>query len=115
MLNDVSFHIRPGESVAIVGATGAGKTSLISILSRFYDIQSGSILLDGVDIRKMRRADVRRHIGAVLQDPVLFSGTVTSTSDSTTRRSRTSRCGGRRCLSTRTSSFSGPRTDTTTS
>jgi ATP-binding cassette subfamily B protein len=78
VLRNVSFEIQPGESVAIVGATGAGKTSLISILSRFYDIQSGQILLDGVDIRDMRRADVRRHIGAVLQDAVLFSGTITS-------------------------------------
>jgi ATP-binding cassette subfamily B multidrug efflux pump len=78
VLRNVSFRIAAGESVAIVGATGAGKTSLISILSRFYDIQEGRILLDGVDIRDMRRQDVRRHIGAVLQDPVLFSGTITS-------------------------------------
>lgn len=78
VLRDVSFHIQPGESVAIVGATGAGKTSLISIMARFYDIQRGTILLDGVDIRTMRRSDIRRHIGTVLQDPVLFSGTVTS-------------------------------------
>lgn len=78
VLRDVSFEIKPGESVAIVGATGAGKTSLISILARFYDIQEGQILLDGVDIRDMPRADVRRHIGAVLQDSVLFSGTITS-------------------------------------
>lgn len=78
VLRNVSFTINPGESVAIVGATGAGKTSLISIMSRFYDIQSGEILLDGVDIRQMRRADVRRHIGTVLQDAVLFSGTITS-------------------------------------
>ena len=74
----MSFHIRPGESVAIVGATGAGKTSLISILSRFYDIQAGQILLDGVDIRDLKRSDVRKHIGTVLQDAVLFSGTITS-------------------------------------
>jgi len=78
VLKDVSFRIAPGESVAVVGATGAGKTSLISILSRFYDIQSGQILLDGVDVAHMRRADVRRHIGAVLQDAVLFSGTIAS-------------------------------------
>jgi ATP-binding cassette subfamily B multidrug efflux pump len=78
VLRDVSFTIMPGESVAIVGATGAGKTSLISIMSRFYDIQEGEILLDGVDIQQMRRSDVRRHIGTVLQDPVLFSGTITS-------------------------------------
>jgi len=78
VLRDVSFKIEAGESVAIVGATGAGKTSIISIMSRFYDIQDGEILLDGVDIRQMRRAEVRRHIGAVLQDPVLFSGTISS-------------------------------------
>jgi ATP-binding cassette subfamily B protein len=78
VLQNVSFAIPAGQSVAIVGATGAGKTSLISILSRFYDIQSGQILLDGVDIRDLRRADVRRHIGSVLQDAVLFSGTITS-------------------------------------
>lgn len=78
VLRDVSFHIRQGESVAIVGATGAGKTSLISILSRFYDIQNGQILLDGVDIREMARSEVRKHIGTVLQDAVLFSGTITS-------------------------------------
>jgi ATP-binding cassette, subfamily B, multidrug efflux pump len=78
VLKDVSFHIKPGESVAIVGATGAGKTSMISIMSRFYDIQGGRILLDGVDVRAMRRSDVRRHIGTVLQDAVLFSGTITS-------------------------------------
>jgi ATP-binding cassette subfamily B protein len=78
VLKDVSFTIRAGESVAIVGATGAGKTSLINILSRFYDIQRGQILLDGVDIASMPKADVRRHIGAVLQDAVLFSGTITS-------------------------------------
>jgi ATP-binding cassette subfamily B multidrug efflux pump len=78
VLSNVSFHIRSGESVAIVGATGAGKTSLVSILSRFYDIQHGQILLDGVDIREMKRSDVRKHIGTVLQDAVLFSGTITS-------------------------------------
>jgi len=78
VLKNVSFTINAGESVAIVGATGAGKTSLISILSRFYDIQGGQILLDGVNIQTMRRRDVRRHIGAVLQDAVLFSGTITS-------------------------------------
>ena len=78
VLKNVSFFIKSGESVAIVGATGAGKTSLINILSRFYDIQGGQILLDGVDIRDMRRSEVRRHIGSVLQDAVLFSGTITS-------------------------------------
>ncbi len=78
MLKDVSFRIAPGESVAFVGATGAGKTSLISLLARFYDIQSGSITLDGIDIRELRQAELRRHIAAVPQDPVCFSGTITS-------------------------------------
>jgi ATP-binding cassette subfamily B protein len=77
VLNDVSFSIAPGERVAFVGATGAGKTSLINLLLRFYDIQRGRILLDGVDIAEARQRDVRRHIGLVLQDPFIFTGTVT--------------------------------------
>ncbi len=76
ILRDVSFHIPAGTSVALVGATGAGKTSIISLLGRFYDVQGGAILIDGVDVRKVRQADLRRHIGVVLQDPVLFSGTL---------------------------------------
>ncbi|TMD59958.1 MAG: ABC transporter ATP-binding protein [Chloroflexi bacterium] len=78
VLKDVSFKIAPGESVAIVGATGAGKTSIISLMSRFYDVQRGRILLDGVDIRELRQRDLRRHIGVVLQDPFIFAGTVAS-------------------------------------
>jgi ATP-binding cassette subfamily B protein len=78
VLRGISFRIVPGESVAVVGATGAGKTSLISLLSRFYDVQRGAILVDGVDIRQMAQADLRRHIGAVLQDPFIFSGTIAS-------------------------------------
>lgn len=78
VLRDISFTIPAGQAVAVVGATGAGKTSLISLLARFYDIQSGSILLDGVDIREIAQADLRRHVAAVPQDPVCFSGTIMS-------------------------------------
>ncbi len=76
ILKDVSFVAMPGESVAIVGATGAGKTTIISLLLRFYDIQKGSIKLDGVDIRELRLKDLRSHFGLVLQDNALFSGTI---------------------------------------
>ncbi|HTD78942.1 MAG TPA: ABC transporter ATP-binding protein [Chloroflexota bacterium] len=76
VLKDVSFAIKPGESVAIVGATGAGKTSLIALLSRFYDVQRGAILVDGHDVREVAQAALRRHIGVVLQDPFIFSGTI---------------------------------------
>ena len=78
VLRDVSFHIPAGSSVAIVGATGAGKTSIISLLGRFYDVQGGQILIDGVDVRSVRQQQLRRHIAVVLQDPVLFSGTIAS-------------------------------------
>jgi len=78
VLRDVSFKISAGESVAIVGATGAGKTSIISLISRFYDVQKGRILLDGVDLRDLRQLDVRRHVGVVLQDPFIFAGTIAS-------------------------------------
>jgi ATP-binding cassette subfamily B protein len=76
VLKGVSFTIPAGTSVAIVGATGAGKTSIISLLSRFYDVQEGAILVDGIDVRDVRQSQLRRHIGVVLQDPVLFSGTI---------------------------------------
>jgi ATP-binding cassette, subfamily B, multidrug efflux pump len=78
ILRDVAFRIAAGESVAIVGATGAGKTSIISLVSRFYDVQRGRILLDGVDVRSMRQQDLRKHIGVVLQDPFIFAGTIAS-------------------------------------
>ena len=78
VLRDVDFTIGAGESVAIVGATGAGKTSIISLISRFYDVQKGRILLDGVDLRDLAQADVRKHVGVVLQDPFIFAGTVAS-------------------------------------
>lgn len=74
VLKDVSFKVPPGQTVAIVGATGAGKTSIISLLSRLYEIQKGEILIDGVNIKDMRKDDLRRSIGVVLQDVFLFSG-----------------------------------------
>jgi ATP-binding cassette subfamily B protein len=76
ILRDVSFVIEPGETIAIVGHTGAGKTTIISLLLRFYDIQRGAIRIDGVDIRNMDLKDLRRRFGVVLQDPFLFSGTI---------------------------------------
>jgi ATP-binding cassette, subfamily B, multidrug efflux pump len=76
VLRDVSFTIEPGETVAVVGHTGAGKTTLISLLLRFYDVQRGAIRIDGVDIKEMDLNDLRRRFGVVLQDPFLFSGTV---------------------------------------
>jgi ATP-binding cassette subfamily B multidrug efflux pump len=78
VLRDVSFHVLPGQTMAIVGHTGAGKTTLISLLLRFYDIQRGQILLDGIDIRMIELQDLRRQFGIVLQDPFLFSGTIES-------------------------------------
>jgi ATP-binding cassette subfamily B protein len=76
VLRDVSFALDPGETIAVVGHTGAGKTTLISLLLRFYDVQRGAILIDGVDIKQMDLNDLRRRFGVVLQDPFLFSGTV---------------------------------------
>jgi ABC-type multidrug transport system fused ATPase/permease subunit len=76
VLRDVSFSINQGQTVAIVGHTGAGKTSIISLLSRFYDIQRGEILVDGVNIREVDPAQLRKYIGVVLQDVFLFSGTI---------------------------------------
>jgi ATP-binding cassette subfamily B multidrug efflux pump len=78
VLRDVSFRVEPGQTMAIVGHTGAGKTTLISLLLRFYDIQRGQILLDGIDIRTIELQDLRRQFGIVLQDPFLFSGTIES-------------------------------------
>ncbi len=78
VLKGVSFVIRPGESVAFVGHTGAGKTSIINLITRFYDPQRGQVLVDGVDVREYAQRDLRRHVGLVLQDVFLFSGTVYS-------------------------------------
>jgi ATP-binding cassette subfamily B protein len=78
VLRDVGFRIAPGETVAVVGHTGAGKTTLASLLLRFYDVQQGCIRLGGVDIREFDLAELRRQFGVVLQDPYLFTGTVES-------------------------------------
>jgi len=76
VIKDLSFRVRPGEKIAIVGATGAGKSSIINLLCRFYDVTQGEILLDGFDIKKMNAQDLRSYIGLVLQDVFLFAGTV---------------------------------------
>jgi ATP-binding cassette, subfamily B, multidrug efflux pump len=76
VLRDVSFTIDPGETVAVVGHTGAGKTTLISLLMRFYDVQKGAVRIDGVDVKEMDLADLRSRFGVVLQDPFLFTGTI---------------------------------------
>jgi ATP-binding cassette subfamily B multidrug efflux pump len=76
ILRDVSFAIEPGQTIAIVGHTGAGKTTIISLLLRFYDVQKGAIKIDGVDIKEMDLSDLRRRFGVVLQDPFLFTGTI---------------------------------------
>jgi ATP-binding cassette subfamily B protein len=76
VLRDVSFRIEPGQTAAIVGHTGAGKTTLISLLLRFYDVQRGAIRIGGVDVRDMELGELRRRFGVVLQDPFLFSGTI---------------------------------------
>jgi ATP-binding cassette subfamily B multidrug efflux pump len=76
VLEDVTFTIAPGETLAVVGHTGAGKTTLISLLLRFYDVRKGVIRIGGVDLRDMDPTDLRRHFGVVLQDPYLFTGTL---------------------------------------
>ncbi len=75
-LKNVSFEVEPGEMIGLVGRTGAGKSTLISLILRFYDPQEGRILLDGIDLRKIKLASLRRHIGVVLQETYLFNGTV---------------------------------------
>ena len=76
VLKDVSFVARPGQTVALVGPTGAGKTTIINLLSRFYDVQSGAICIDGLDVRQVQQDSLRRKLGVVLQDTYLFSDTV---------------------------------------
>lgn len=76
VLKDISFKVKQGESIAFVGATGSGKTSIINILNRFYDIEKGSIYIDGIDIREFDLQNLRRHVGVVQQDVFLFSGSI---------------------------------------
>jgi ATP-binding cassette subfamily B protein len=76
VIDGVSLPIRPGEMIGLVGTTGAGKSTLVNLVCRFYDVSDGAILVDGVDIRSFRVAEYRRHIGIVLQDPFLFYGTI---------------------------------------
>lgn len=76
ILRDVSLYAKPGQKIAFVGSTGAGKTTITNLINRFYDIQGGTITVDGVDVRKMKREELRRNIAMVLQDTHLFTGTV---------------------------------------
>ena len=76
VLNDVSFHINPGETIALVGPTGAGKTTIVNLISRFYDIQQGSIRIDGQDIKKVSIESLRQQMGIMTQDNFLFTGTI---------------------------------------
>lgn len=76
VIRDLALHIAPGERIAIVGATGHGKSTIVQLLTRFYEPQAGSIRVDGIDIRDLAQASLRRHVGVVLQDNVLFGGTV---------------------------------------
>ncbi len=76
ILHDIDVFARPGEKVAFVGATGAGKTTITNLINRFYDIQKGLILYDGIDIKTIRKSELRRSLGIILQDTVLFTGTV---------------------------------------
>ncbi len=76
ILDNVSFHIHPGETIALVGPTGAGKTTIVNLISRFYDISSGQILIDGVDIKEIQIESLRKQMGVMTQDNFIFSGTV---------------------------------------
>lgn len=76
ILKDVSLYAKPGQKIAFVGSTGAGKTTITNLINRFYDIEKGRILIDGVDIKDIRRDDLRKSIAMVLQDTHLFTGTV---------------------------------------
>ncbi len=86
ILNNISFHIKPKEQVAFVGATGAGKTTILALVIRNYEINSGQILIDGIDIKKIKIASLRSHVGQMLQDVFLFSGSI---KDNITMRNKT--------------------------
>ena len=76
VLEEVSFQVRPGETIALVGPTGAGKTTVVNLISRFYDIQKGRILIDGYDIQKVSMESLRRQMGVMTQENFIFQGTV---------------------------------------
>jgi ATP-binding cassette subfamily B protein len=76
VLHDIKLYANPGQKIAFVGSTGAGKTTITNLINRFYDIQDGKILYDGIDIKSIKKADLRRSLGMVLQDTHLFTGTV---------------------------------------
>ena len=76
VLKEISLDVMPGEMIGLVGHSGAGKTTIINLISRFYDVQEGAVLIDGVDVKRIDRDDLRRQIGVVLQEPFLFPGTV---------------------------------------
>ena len=76
ILYDISVYAKPGQKIAFVGATGAGKTTIINLINRFYDIEDGKIRIDGINVNKIKKADLRRSMGLVLQDTHLFTGTV---------------------------------------
>ena len=76
VLKDVSLYAKPGQKIAFVGSTGAGKTTITNLINRFYDVQGGSVVYDGIDVRRIKKAALRRSLGIVLQDTHLFTGTV---------------------------------------
>jgi ATP-binding cassette subfamily B multidrug efflux pump len=76
VLKDVSLYAKPGQTIAFVGSTGAGKTTITNLINRFYDVQEGSITYDGIDIRRIKKGSLRRSLGMVLQDTHLFTGTI---------------------------------------
>jgi ATP-binding cassette subfamily B protein len=76
VLKDISLTIRPSERVGIVGKSGSGKSTLVNLISRFYEVQNGRVMLDGIDVRRVTTSDLRRNVGVVLQEPFLFRGTI---------------------------------------
>ena len=76
ILKDISLYAKPGQKIAFVGSTGAGKTTITNLINRFYDVQGGAVVYDGIDVREIRKNDLRRSLGIVLQDTHLFTGTI---------------------------------------
>ena len=76
VLNKISLFAKPGQKIAFVGSTGAGKTTIVNLINRFYDIQSGTITYDGIDVKDIKKDDLRRSLAMVIQDTHLFTGTI---------------------------------------